>query len=265
MFKKILSVNSTLEAAGRKELSLNPPAQVSIGEARQKLEAGQPVTDEGSISLIVMMCTQWDYSDRLAPLDLLRCVATSPAAARFKSSEIGSLVQIAASAALDGIPPGGQANENCVMMAARTIANLFKSTDGRKLIAQRSEAERAASFFDRVLGIGGQPAIGPFNRNLLIALTTAMVNFTVLASREPGSVSAGVQVRFIMALDRILKTQTDGEVVFRALVAAGTLITVIGKTAPEARSLATPITASKDRVSEPRVKEMADECLSLLR
>ncbi|KAI1765650.1 PFU-domain-containing protein [Hypoxylon sp. FL1150] len=265
VFKKILSVNSALVAAGRKQLSLNPPAQVSIGEARQRLEAGQPVVDEGSINLIVWMCTQWDYSDRLAPLDLLRCVATSPAAARFKSSEGGSLVQIAISAALDGIPPGGQPNENCAMMAARTIANLFKTTDGRKLLAQRSEGDRFASFVDRVLGIGGQPAIGPFNRNLLVALTTALVNFTVLASREPGSVSANVQVRFITALDRILKAQTDGEVVFRALVAAGTLITVIGKTAPEARSLASSITTSKDRVSEPRVKEMADECLSLLR
>lgn len=238
---------------------------MALGAARRRLEAGEPVVDEGSISLIVMMCTQWDYSDRLAPLDLLRCLATSPAAARFKSSEFGSLVQIAVSAALDGIPPGGQPNENCAMMTARTIANLFRSTEGRKLLAQPSEALRVASFVDRVLGIGGQPAIGPFNRNLLVALTTAMVNFAVLGSREPGSISADVQVRFLTALARILQTQTDGEVVFRALVAAGTLITVIGKTAPEARSLSSPITSSKDRVSEPRVKEVADECLSLLR
>ncbi|KAI4866456.1 PFU-domain-containing protein [Hypoxylon rubiginosum] len=265
IFKKILSVSSALVAAGRKEHSLNPPAQVALGAARRRLEAGEPVVDEGSISLIVMMCTQWDYSDRLAPLDLLRCLATSPAAARFKSSEFGSLVQIAVSAALDGIPPGGQPNENCAMMTARTIANLFRSTEGRKLLAQPSEALRVASFVDRVLGIGGQPAIGPFNRNLLVALTTAMVNFAVLGSREPGSISADVQVRFLTALARILQTQTDGEVVFRALVAAGTLITVIGKTAPEARSLSSPITSSKDRVSEPRVKEVADECLSLLR
>ncbi|KAI1778719.1 PFU-domain-containing protein [Hypoxylon cercidicola] len=265
IFKKILSVNSALVAAGRKEFSLNPPAQVALGAARRKLEAGEPVVDEGSISLIVMMCTQWDYSDRLAPLDLLRCVATSPAAARFKSSEFGSPVQIAVCAALDGIPPGGQPNENCAMMTARTIANLFKSTEGRKLLTQPSEGLQAASFIDRVLGIGGQTAIGPFNRNLLIALTTAMVNFAVLASREPGSVSANVQVRFLTALSRILQTQTDGEVLFRALIAAGTLITVIGKTAPEARSLSSSITSSKGRVSEPRVKEVAEECLSLLR
>ncbi|KAI0844288.1 PFU-domain-containing protein, partial [Daldinia vernicosa] len=264
IFKKILSINSSLEAAGRKDHSLNPPAQEVLLGLRQRLEANQPVVDNASISLVVMMCTQWDYSDRLAPLDLFRCTATSPAVAKFRSANLGSPVQIAISAALEGIPPGAQPNENCAMMAARTIANLFRSTEGRRLLAQHSESLQIASFVDRVLGIGGQPAIGPYNRNLLIALTTTVVNLAVLASREPGSISANVQVRLLTALARILQTQTEGEVIFRALVAAGTLITVIGKTAPEAKSLSSPIASSKERISEQRVKDLADECLSLL-
>ncbi|KAI1100017.1 PFU-domain-containing protein [Jackrogersella minutella] len=265
IFKKILSINSALVAAGRKDYSLNPPAQEVLATVRQKLEANQPVTDDASINLVVIMCTQWDYSDRLAPLDLLRCIATSPAVAKFKSSEFGSPAQIAISAALDGIPAGGQPNEHHVMMAARVIANLFRSTEGRKLLAQHSEGLGAVSFIERVLGIGGHTPFGLFNRNLQVALTTVMVNFAVLASREPGSVSAGVQVRLLTALVWVIQKQTEGEVVFRALVAAGTLITVIGKFAPEARSLSSPIASSKDRVSEPRVKQIADECLSLLR
>ncbi|KAI0839349.1 PFU-domain-containing protein [Hypoxylon sp. FL0890] len=264
IFKKILSINSALVAAGRKDYSLNPPAQEVLATVRRRLEASQAVMDEAAINLIVMMCTRWDYSDRLAPLDLLRCVATSPATAKFKSSGFDSPVQVAISAALDGIPLGGQPNENYAMMAARTITNLFSSTEGRKLLAQPSEGLRAVSFIDRALGIGGQPAIGPLNRNLQVALTTAMVNFAVLASREPGSVSANIQVRLLTALAWILQKQTEGEVVFRALVAAGTLITVIGKTAPEAKSLQSPIKLGKDRSSEPRIKEIADECLSLL-
>lgn len=265
MFKKILSVNSALVAAGRKDHSLNPPAQEVLAEVKRKLEAGQPVADEQSVGLVVMMCTSWDYPDRLAPLDLLRCIAVSPAAAKFSSPDFGSLVQIAISAALDGIPAGAQPNENCAMMAARAIANLFQSKEGRKLLSQPSEAARVATFIERVLGIGGQPAIGPYNRNLLIALTTTLVNLAVLASRQPGSVSTEVQVRLLEALARILQKQNDGEVVFRALVAAGTIVTVIGKFSPEARSLASSIAASKDRVADPRVKEVADECLALLR
>ncbi|KAI0376753.1 PFU-domain-containing protein [Hypomontagnella monticulosa] len=265
IFKKILSVNSALVAAGRKDHSLNPPAQEVLAEVKRKLEASQPVVDEQSVNLVVMMCANWDYSDRLAPLDLLRCIAPSPAAARFTSSDFGSLVQIAISAALDGVPTSSQPNENCAMMAARAIANLFQSKEGRKLLSQPSEATRVASFMERVLGIGGQPPIGPYNRNLLIAMTTTLVNLAVLASKQPGSVSTDIQIRLLSALARILQKQNDGEVVFRALVAAGTIVTVIGKFSPEARSLSSSIVASKDRVADPRVKEVADECLSLLK
>ncbi|KAI1091427.1 PFU-domain-containing protein [Rostrohypoxylon terebratum] len=265
IFKKIFSINSGLEAAGRKDYSLNPPAQEMLVTVKQRLEANQPVSDEASVNLVVKMCTQWDYPDRLAPLDLLRCIATSSGAAKFKSSDSGSLAQIAISAALEGVLSGSQPNEHHVMMAARTVANLFRSSEGRKLLAQPAEGLAVVSFIDRVLDIGGQSAIGPFNRNLQIALTTVMVNFAVLASRELGKVPTSVQIRLLTALAWILQKQTEGEVVFRALVAAGTLITVIGKYAPEARSMSSSISASKDRASEPRVKQMADECLSLLR
>ncbi|KAI1486764.1 ubiquitin homeostasis protein lub1 [Biscogniauxia mediterranea] len=265
IFKKILSVNSALVASGRKDYSLNPTAQDAIGMLRQTLEAKKPVTDETVLSLVVMMCTQWDYADRLAPLDLLRCMAPSPASAKFHSSEFGSLAQIVISAALDGVPEGSQPNENCVMMAFRAIANLFQSAEGRKLAAQPSEAARIVSFIDRVLGIGGQTPIGPFNRNLLVALTTTTINYAVLASKKLGSVPTNIQIRLLSALSLILRKQTDGEVVFRALVAAGTLTTVIGKSAPEAKSLSAPIASTKDRVADPRVKEVAEECLALLR
>ncbi|KAI1073548.1 ubiquitin homeostasis protein lub1 [Whalleya microplaca] len=267
MFKKILSVNSALIAAGRKDHSLNPPAQEALAGIRQNLEANKTITNTESINLVTMMCTQWDYSDRLAPLDLLRCIATSPAVARFRSSSSNSPVQIAISAALDGVPDGSQPNENYAMMTARTLTNLFKSVEGRKLLSQPPEAQRAVSFIEQVLGIGGQqPPIGAFNRNLLIALTTTIINFSVLASRQPGSVSSNTQVRLVSTLARILQKQTDSEVVFRALVASGTLITVIGKDDPEARSLASPIRSAKDRVdNDARVKELADECLAVLR
>ncbi|KAI0018022.1 ubiquitin homeostasis protein lub1 [Xylariomycetidae sp. FL0641] len=265
ILKKIMSVNSALVAAGRKDFSLNPPAQEVVGGLRQSLEAGRPVSDEYAIRLVVMMCTQWDYPDRLAPLDLLRCIAPSPAAAKYQSSDFGSLIQIAVSAALDGVPEGGQINENCVMMALRTIANLFKSAEGRKLVAQPLEAGRALALIERVLGTGGESPIGPFNRNLMIALTTAAVNFAVLASKQLGSIPANLQVRILSALARVLQKQTDGEVVFRALVAAGTLITVIGGASPEAKSLTSVIASSKDKVADARVKEAADECLALLK
>lgn len=263
MFKKILSANAALEAAGRKDISLNPSAQNALDTVRQALESNKAVTDELAISLIVMMCTQWDYSDRVAPLDLLRCIATSTAAAKFRTAQQEGLVQIATSAVLDGVPDGGQPNENCAMMALRAIANLFKNAEGRKLVAQPSEASAALSFINRVIGVRGQPPIGPFNRNVLIALTTVAINYAVLASTRLGSISTDNQVRLISALALVLQKQTDSEVIYRALVAAGTLIPVIGKAAPEARSLASPIKSARDRVTEARVQTIANECLAL--
>jgi phospholipase A-2-activating protein len=264
MLKKILSVNSALVAAGRKDISLNPSAQNALATLRQALESNNPVTDEYTISLVVMMCTQWDYSDRVAPLDLLRCIATSTATAKFRQSGQSSVVQIAISAALEGVPDGSQPNENCVMMALRTIANLFKTAEGRKLLAQAPEASAAISFIGRVIGMRGQPAIGPFNRNVLVALTTVAINYAVLASTRLGSISTDNQIRLLSALALVLQKQTDSEVIYRALVAAGTLITVIGKAAPEAKSLSSPIKLAKDKVSEARVQAIANECLSLL-
>ncbi|KAI0873273.1 ubiquitin homeostasis protein lub1 [Hypoxylon argillaceum] len=264
MFKKILSVNSALVAAGRKGISLNPSSQSTLETLKQALESNNPVTDELTISLVVMMCTQWDYSDRLAPLDLLRCIATSPATAKFRSSGESNLVKIAISAALEDIPDGSQPNENCTMMALRTIANLFKTAEGRKLVAQPSEASAAISFIGRVVGTRGQSAIGPFNRNVLLALTTVAINYAVLASKRLGSISTDHQIRLTSPLALVLQKQTDAEVIYRALVAVGTLITVIGKAAPEAKSLSSSIKSARDRVSETRVQNIANECLSLL-
>ncbi|KAI1827642.1 phospholipase A-2-activating protein [Xylaria intraflava] len=265
MFKKILTVNSGLVAAGRKDISLNPSAQNALAILKQALESNDPVTDELTIGLVVMMCTRWDYSDRVAPLDLLRCIATSTATAKFRSlPDENSPVQIAISAVLEGIPDGSAPNENSTVMALRTIANLFKTAEGRKLLAQPSDISGALSFIGRVVGTRGQPAIGQFNRNVLLALTTVAINYSVLASTRLGSISTDNQIRLLSALALVLQKQTDSEVIYRALVAVGTLITVIGKAAPEAKSLASSIQSAKDRVSEGRVQTIARECLSLL-
>ncbi|TGJ79245.1 hypothetical protein E0Z10_g9512 [Xylaria hypoxylon] len=265
MFKKILSVNSALVAAGRKGISLNPSSQNALDILRLALESNKPVTDEVTISLVVMMCTQWDYSDRVAPLDLLRCIATSASTAKFRSPrDDSSPVTIAISAALQGVPDGSQPNENCAMMALRTIANLFKTPEGRKLVVQPAEVSGTLAFIGRVVGLRGQPAIGPFNRNLLLALTTVAINYAVLASKRLGSISTDNQTQLISPLALILQKQTDSEVIYRALVAVGTLITVIGKAAPEAKSLSSSIKSAKERVSEERVQTIANECLSLL-
>lgn len=260
-------MNSALVVAGRKDLSLNPSAQDNLVLLRQTLEAGKPVTDETTILTVIMMCTQWDYADRLAPLDVLRCMAPSPAVAKYHSPSLGGIVQIAISSALDGVPAGASPNENLAMMAARTIANIFKSAQGRRLLStpKTDHIEAAVSFIERVLGTSQQSAIGQYNRNLLVALTTAALNLAVLANAQAGALSRGTQIRLLDALARVLGKQTDGEVLFRALVATGTLIAVVGAGEPEARSLREVVRGAREKGEDERVRGVVGEILEVLR
>ncbi|KAH7029567.1 phospholipase A-2-activating protein [Microdochium trichocladiopsis] len=264
IFKKIASINAGLVASGRKDHSLNPDAQNVLTQLKQSLEAGKPAVTEEAAKLVFMMCTQWDYADRLAPMDLLRCIAVHPTIAKYRTANDSDVVTIATAAPFEGVPAGTDPNENCCMMAARTIANLFKTQAGRETISQPAAAKAIDAFISRVLGFGGQQAVGAFNRNLFIALTTVLINLSVLASWRVGSISNAVQVHSLTLLSHILQKQTDSEVVYRALIASGTLVTSVGTAAPDAKSMAFPVRTAKDKASEDRVKEVADELLSLL-
>ena len=102
-----------------------------MNELRQSLEAKKAIADEGTVDLLVMMCTQWDYASRLAPLDILRCAATSPTVAKYTNPTYGNIVKVASAATFDGVPEGSQPNENLAMMALRTVANLFSTSEGQ--------------------------------------------------------------------------------------------------------------------------------------
>lgn len=251
IFKKILGINSALVASGRKDYSLNPSAQSTLSSLRQALESNSPVTDEDELELMIKMCTKWDYSDRLAPLDILRCAAaSSPLLPKYKSPN-GSIIQVTLAAA---VPEQGNANENCIMMALRLVSNLFAVDE--QLVSDATEASRVMDFVDKSL------ALNSFNRNLMTAVTTVAINYAVLAVVKGKGLDKAGKKRLLTAMTKVLETQTDSEVLFRALVAAGTLLTDLGKS--EAAGLGKAVIVAKDRSSEKKVKDIADECLGHL-
>ncbi|ORY55694.1 ubiquitin homeostasis protein lub1 [Pseudomassariella vexata] len=262
MFKKIFTVNDALVAAGRKDISLNPSAKASLSSLRQAVESNSPMTPEhgDGISLVAMMCLNWDYKDRLAPLDLWRCCATSPLLARYTAAN--GPVSIAISSALND--SDGQLNENLVMMALRAIVNLFGSQQGWTVVTNQMEA--VVTFLERTLGLDGSnnQAIGPYNRNLLIALTTVAINYSVLAIKKKAHLPEDAQIRLVKAIAHVLDNQTDSEVVFRALVAAGTFVVANPAVKDQVQGLEMALKKAKDRGTEVRVKEVADECLCAL-
>ncbi|KAL6857373.1 WD40-repeat-containing domain protein [Trichoderma novae-zelandiae] len=256
ILNKLSNVNKTMISSGRKDVALNPGEESTLQLAKAALESSKAISAP-TLNVILKIVTEWPYSDRLAGLDLLRCVARYAIAAQFKGPLNESLLDIAiASSIPDDFPP----NENAAMMGARTVANLFGSADGRSLAS--SQADKAISFVERITGIKGGEPIGKFNRNVLVAVTTVVVNYSVLVNKEK-LLSPEQRRRLVAVLGVILKDQTDSEVLYRALVALGTILST---SKDEAKSLgvATWIQDAANKSSEERIKGVASECLNLI-
>lgn len=250
-------MNKALLDAGHKDLSLNPGQENSLAALKASLESSSAVTSD-SIASVARIVSVWPYKDRLAGLDALRCVARYHTAAKFADPQGRSLLDIAIQSSFaDGEAP----NENAVMMGARTIANLFGSADGRSLVS--SNVDKILSFLERALGISGGDAIGQFNRNVLIAITTSAINLAVLVHKEK-LLSPEQRRRLLLALGRVLKDQTDSEVLYRALVATGTILKASKAEGATIEGLYGMIDGAAKKSTEERVAGVADECKALV-
>lgn len=239
-------------SSGRKDAALNPDQENTLRSLRSSLESSQALPPR-SFELIVHIISQWPYSDRLPGLDVLRCVAKYPSVAQFSDSQHGSLLDLAISSSL---PKGETPSDNAAMMGLRTLANLFASANGRSVASGQSD--EAISFLERISGISGGDAIGKFNRNVLIALTTSLVNYSVLAHKEKLLIPEERR-RLLIILGAILKDQTDSEVLYRALVALGTLLSA-SKAEAVNLNVAAWIQGAASKATEDRVKGVAAEC-----
>lgn len=254
MFNKILTINKNMISSGRKDAAFNPEEESILRALRESLESSKPLPPK-ALGLVVRLVTQWPYADRLPGLDLLRCVAKFPLAADVSDPQHGTLLDLAIAAS---VPSGGDApSENAAMMGLRTLANLFSSANGRSVVS--ANADKAIGFLERVTGISGGDPIGPFNRNVLIAATTVAINLAVLAHRERLLV-VEQRRRLVIVLGAVLnKDQSDSEVLYRALVALGTVLSASNQESANL-GVAGWIQAAAARSSEDRVKAVAAEC-----
>lgn len=248
--KKVLSISATMISSGRKDFALNPTEEATLTKLSENLSKtipsvpatisgtaaapnSQPLNiSEHDLGLVLKLVSQWPDNDRLPGLDLLRCVATSPLAAGFVDANGDSIIEVALRAAFHP-SSGTNINENCAMMAFRVITNLFTTEAGRQVA--HSHAEKVVDYMEALVGISDTPFKGPVgfprNRNVLIAVTTAALNYAVLAylvSKKKAKVDGNAitpEVFGLLAnvLARILQDQNDPEVSYRALAALGTI------------------------------------------
>jgi len=197
---------------------------------------------------------------------------------RHDDGRLGSILEIALSSALDTGSAEPKTVENSVMMAFRAVANCFVTEDGRALAA--SQADQVLSVMECVTATAEPPVggvkgpIGANNRNVLIALASAAINYGVLACTEQkarGSKGVGEEAlaRLMHVLEKILTSQTDSEVVFRALVALGNLISIPGdgNYACTAKSMGAEawVKTAQSKAGEERVRNLAGAVLRSLR
>ncbi|KAF2107647.1 polyubiquitin binding protein-like protein [Lophiotrema nucula] len=247
IFKKLQEFNQKLVDDGQKGLSLNPSDLEIVEGTVAKLEKGK--TDDlgpSGIELIIKTATEWPADKRLPGLDLLRLLTGSSGKvvaglARSQQSVINSLSE-------SGVFESSSVVNN-TMMATRVLGNLFRTQEGRAVVTAE---------FDTI-----QKSVSPFitstNKNLITAITTLYINYSVLLTSERNADRA---LTLLDDLSKILKSATDPEAVYRALVAAGTLL-CLGKDYVEAGrdifDLGPAVTRAADKVKEPRVKAVVDE------
>lgn len=252
IFKKLQEFNQALVEGGHKDLSFNPSDIDQLSTTVTALEKGDVKNiDTSGIELLLKAATQWPADKRLPALDLLRLILAFEGPASFLVSPEQNLVPALAESGVftSESPP------NNTMMAVRCLSNLLQTPEGRLL---------ASSEFDNI-----HPLVSPFitstNRNLIIALTTLYINYSVLLTSENNADRA---LSLLDDLSKILTSATDSEAVYRALVATGTLL-CLGPDFCEAGrdilQIGDAVTRAEQKVKEPRIRNVIAEIREKLR
>jgi phospholipase A-2-activating protein len=216
--KKVQEFNQQLEADGRKDITFNATNLKLLVATTQQLDAisknsGAPValTREG-VQMILHMATQWPADKRLPGLDLLRLATAAETTVEITSQGESTIVEQLASA--DNISANAPLNN--AMMAVRALANLFTSESGRLVM----DGE-----FDKVHALVS-PFITSPNRNMIVAITTLYINYAVLLSAAAPDHDSDRAITLLDDLTKICNSATDAEALYRALVGAGTLLSL---------------------------------------
>jgi phospholipase A-2-activating protein len=246
IFKKLQEFNQALIDDGQKGISLNPSDVEQLSTTVTAVEKGNGKgVDLTGIDLLLKAATQWPADKRLPALDMLRLVLIfEEPTAYIVSPEQNFVSALTESGVFTEASP-----QNNTMMAIRCVSNLLQTDKGRLL---------ASTEFDQI-----HPLLSPFltssNRNLIIALTTLYINYSVLLTSENNADRA---LSLLDDLSKILTSATDSEAVYRALVATGTLL-CLGPDFCEAGrdilQIGDAVTHAEQKVKEPRIKNVIAE------
>lgn len=209
------------------------------------------------LHVVIKMSMSWPYANRMPGLDLLRLLTVAPATATYVHPRGSNLVEML----IDSVSETAPAPENNVMLASRAFSNLFESTEGRNLAA--AQFDKIQAFTAAIIDAGTS------NRNVLVAVTTLYINYSVLLGTSSDSSSIFESAaKLLETLTTIASTQGDSEVVYRALVAIGTLLGLadeVKAAAKEVYDVDKTVNVALGKASDPRIKNVVAEIKALLK
>ena len=262
--KKIEELNSQLLSEGAKDFAMNPnQASVlqylvsELEKSTSEIPASNPAINLG-LELVMQITVSWPPANKVPALDLLRLLAAAtPATASFKSSGSG-LIEVLQQSGVFADPE----RPNNIMLATRTLANLFETEKGRNL---------ADAKFDEIHELVTSSSKGVSNRNLTIAITTLYINYAVLVTSSshkdlPSSLDRSLLL--LGDLTAIIGSEKDSEAIYRALVAIGTLLGLgddVKIAAKEICDVESVLKKVETTLKEPRIKGVVAEIRELLR
>jgi phospholipase A-2-activating protein len=258
--KKLEEFNQQLIADGRKDISLNPSGLETLAATIKQLEAASgkpddsiPLLPEG-VDVVTKVITSWPVDKRLPGYDLLRIMAAASNITVSRTSSGGKTI-VDILAASDVFSP--EAPINSTMLAVRAMANLFMNSDGRTIMDGEWEKVHALI----------KPFITTKNRNLIVAITTLYINYTVLLTAGGDSHDVNRATTLLDELITITNLATDAEALYRALVGVGTLLSLgqdFRDMVKDALDIGKALTRAEKQGIEPRIKTVVKEIRSLL-
>ena len=261
---KIEELNQHLPNEGLKDVSLDATQIERIRQLCHLFEQNPSLPSQSSptvkdgLEIVLGIATLWPSAQRLPGLDLLRVLAAAtPSVAEWKSSTGGDIVETLENS---GVFEEKDRSNN-IMLAIRALANLFETVKGRNLADAR---------FDKIHSLVRSASQGSTNRNLIIAVTTLYINYSVLCTSAPGSGLPSSIDRGLALMDdlvTIIANTTDAEAIYRSLVAAGTFLTLgeeVQAAAKEVYLIESALQKAESGVKEPRIKGVVAEIRNIL-
>ncbi|KAK4454720.1 PUL domain-containing protein [Podospora aff. communis PSN243] len=288
-FRRLKESNNKEIQAGNKHIAMNPD-DVNRLEALVDLlsRPSRTTIPAETIDVVFRLLTQWPYGSRLPVLDMLRCMAARPGLASFPQwRRYGNAIGIALRSALDqeqyGIDSAGgsatftledvrwdDVNPNSLMMALRTITNLFGSTEGRAMVSK--DAGTVVGLMGRIAGISGQTPFGTSNANVQTALITTAFNYACLAYNErqgpipQRSIDTSLLSHLLKIAAAVARDQSADEILFRAVMTIGMILSCgrEGTQSMQRSELEAVAEQAQRKSQDVRVKGVLAECKKII-